>query len=179
MKKIYLILTIGAGLLLAAPNPTHAQFGGLLKKVTADSLNAELFGGLDFFAKAQVYYTKALLPAEEAKKIEAELQSNDNTVKHKALSAASNRIEEVAKEMKAKAQKLSKEAQELVSKGNKEFSKGVAKWGAIGGMLASAAKDGGKDAALTAAIPVAQQMIKDLPQIKKMNDAISALSKLK
>jgi hypothetical protein len=181
--KNSLILCIAATALFAVKLPSQAQFGGLVgglvKKVTAESLTADGFGGLDFFAKAAEQYSNALLPAEEAKKLEADLKSNDKSVVKKAVITASTRLEEVAKEKKAKAEKLSKEAQELVKKGNGEFSKGVAKWVLVGGALALAAKEGAKDAALVAAIPVAQEMIKDLPQLKKMNDAISALSKLK
>ena len=95
------------------------------------------------------------------------------------MATANEELLKAADAQVAKGEKLSKEAQEFVKQGDGEFKKGLTKWGAVGVSLGLAAKAGGEDAALVAAIPVAQEMIKDLPQLKKMSDAMSKLKKLK
>ncbi len=181
MKKLLGIILAGATLL--APLSIQAQLGGLGKalggKVTAESLNADVTAGMDFFLEASVYYAKAVFPKEEAAKIEAELKQLKGTTDSAALANPTDKIRTKAEELAKAGQKLDKEAKDLVKKGDKEFGKGVAKWAALGGALAIAAKNGGEDAALVVAIPVAEQAAKDLPQIKKMGDAIKALNKIK
>jgi hypothetical protein len=179
MKRIALILTITAGFFLAGTTHTQAQFGGLTKKVTAESLNTDAFGGLDFFAKAAGFYADAIIPSTKLAKIKADLEVADPKIRQKALATANEELLKAADAQVAKGEKLSKEAQEFVKQGDGEFKKGLTKWGAVGVSLGLAAKAGGEDAALVAAIPVAQEMIKDLPQLKKMSDAMSKLKKLK
>lgn len=65
----------------------QAQFGGIAQglaaNVTAESLNGDLFGGLDFFAEAQVHFANALQPATDAAKLKAlldEAKSRDETL---------------------------------------------------------------------------------------------------
>ena len=172
-----------AGVTLLAPLSIQAQLGGLGKavggKVTAESLNADITAGMDFFLEASIYYSKAILPEQEAAKKEAEFRQLMGTTNSKALTTASEQIRTKAEELAKAGVKLDKEAKDLIKNGDKELRKGVTKWAVLGGALAIAATSGGEDAALAVAIPVAEQAAKDLPEIKKMGDAIKALNKIK
>ena len=150
-----------------------------MKKPTAESINSDVFGGMDFFGKAIDFYAQAVVPAEKLAKLKADLKEAVDAKKSASLADLAGEVEAAAKDLEKAGKKLSAEAKELVKKGNGEVTKGVVKWGALAGALALAAKEGGADVAMAAAIPVAKQAVQDLPKIKKMNDAVSKLSKLK
>ena len=180
MKKTLVMAVIA--LLTLAPNATQAQLGGLGKlgaKVTAESLSGDVTCGMDFFLEAAVYYTSAVFPKSEAAikaKDFADLKGKSDSAAFATLTTGiADQADKIAKEGK----KLDADAKEAIKKGDAEFAKGVAKWAVLAGSIAMAAKDGKPDAALAAAIPVAQQAVKDLPQIKKMSDAMKALKKIK
>jgi len=183
MKQIHLLWLATVVALVAVIPQAQAQFGGIAKglagSVTAESLNGDLFGGLDFFAKAQVHFANALQPATDAAKLKAlldEAKSHDETLA--AVKSANDANLKKAQEAKAKGEAFSAEATAEISKGKGEIGKGIAKWAAVGTSLGIAASKGGGDAALLAAIPTATEMIKDLPALKKMNDAINELKPL-
>ena len=184
-----IIAIIGAAALLF-PFTSQGQLGSLGKvagvatgTVTAASLNADLFGGLDFFSKANIKFSEALLPKEQAAKIKAQLEAasadNDHSAAQAANKQACEQNKAAAEELIKKSQALSEEQKKLVKEGQGEAAKGVAKWGAVGASLALAAKSGNTDAQLATAIPAAQQMIQDLPDINKMLGTINKLNKIK
>lgn len=175
MKKALVITLIA----VAIAQSVNAQLGGLLKKVSAGGLTGDVASGMDFFLEAQKHYVDALFPKEEASKMKADLDALKGKIGSQSFLTNSEKLKTKAEELSKDGKKLSDEAKAYIKKGDAEFAKGVAKWVALGASLAMAAKDGGKDAALLTAIPVAQQAVKDLPQIKKMSDAISALNKIK
>lgn len=171
---------------LLLPLKSQGQLGALGNAggtVTPESLNADLFGGLEFFAKANIKFAAAVLPAENAAKIKASLDAAIATKDAKQAQAADK---ETREEIKAGIEQLIKEKKELteqqkqlIKEGQKEAVKGVAKWAAVGVSLAMAAKSGNSDAQLATAIPAAQQMIQDLPAIKNMLGTFNELNKAK
>jgi len=180
MKKTLVIAVIA--LLTLAPNATQAQLGGLGKlgaKVTAESLSGDVTGGMDFFLEAAACYANAVCPKEEAASINADVVKLKGKPDSASLAEVTTKLREKIEAKSKRGEKLDAEAKEWAKKGDAEFAKGVAKWAILGGSIAMAAKDGKADAALAAAIPVAQQAVKDLPQVKKMSDAMKALNKIK
>ncbi|MEI7940337.1 MAG: hypothetical protein WCK27_26950 [Verrucomicrobiota bacterium] len=186
--NILLALTAAAALLL--PLPSHGQLGGLGKAagittgtVTAESLMSDLCGGLDYFAKANTNFAAALLSKEEVAKINAELAAlkpkEDPTAAQAFNKETCAKIKAAAEAMISSGQALSETQKQQVKAGQGEAAKGVAKWGLVGASLAMAAKSGNSDAQLATAIPAAQQMIKDLPDIKSMLGTINQLNKIK
>jgi len=186
--NILLALTAAAALLL--PLPSHGQLGGLGKvagiatgTVTAESLMADLCGGFDYFAKANVNFAAALLSKEEVAKINAELVAlkpkEDPTAAQAFNKETCAKIKAAAEGMISKGQALSDTQKQQVKAGQGEAAKGVAKWGLVGASLAVAAKSGNSDAQLATAIPAAQQMIQDLPDIKSMLGTINKLNQIK
>jgi len=180
MKKLGAFIPLAVALLFTTV--AQAQLGGFgksLGKVTEESLKGDVIGGMDFFINAAGHYGNALFPKEEAAKHKAELDALRGKPNSSAFAAATDKFKVRGDELLKAGTALSAEAKGNIKKGDAEFAKGVIKWAALGGSLALAAKDGGKDTALLAAIPVAQQAVKDLPQIKKMSDVMSALNKIK
>jgi hypothetical protein len=84
-----------------------------------------------------------------------------------------------AKEKAAKGEQLSEEARKLISEGNLEMGKGVAKWGLLGVAIVKAKKDGSKDEKLATVLVAAEQAVKDLPKIKELYDTMKELEKAK
>jgi hypothetical protein len=179
ISNMKLLIVPTAVLLLAlfsAPKAS-AQIGGVAKKPTAESINSDLFSGLDFFAKAAVHYAAAVLPTQKAMEYRAKLEASTKEKQSSAIAEFSGELTVIANRMREEMQSLSQEALESINKGDAEFKKGLAKWAVVGGAIALAAKQGGQDAALATAIPIAQEMLKDLPAIKGMGDAMSDLRK--
>jgi hypothetical protein len=176
--KIRHVALLGLILMLGAFR-SHAQIGGLLKKPTAESILADLDGGLEFFAKAVVYLNEALLPAEQAAKIAAEIKEKKGQELTAAIKAYTPALEKTIAELIAAKAALDARQRGLVDKANSEIRKGVAKWTALGAATAIAVKNGGGDAAMVAALPLAKQAIDDLPALKRLLDATSELKKLK
>jgi hypothetical protein len=184
------ILAITAAAALLLPLPSHGQLGGLGKvsgiatgTVTAEGLMSDLLGGVDYFAKANVNFAAALLSKEEVAKINADLSAlkpkEDPTAAQAFNKETCAKIKAAADTMIGKGQALSETQKQQVKAGQGEVAKGVAKWGVVGASLAAAAKSRNSDAQLATAIPAAQQMIKDLPDIKSMLGTISQLYKIK
>jgi hypothetical protein len=188
MKKISKISVLALLTINFLIPMANAGFGlgdlvkGAIGGLTADSLDKDLNSGLDFFAKANVHYAAAVLPAEEAAKVAASLnaQAQDKKTKKAAVDAASIKIDIAAKELIAKGEELSDSAKKEIELGDQEMSKGVAKWTAIGTAIGvAAAQKNGQDAALVAAIPAALELVKELPQISKALDQMGQLKKIK
>jgi hypothetical protein len=155
--------------------------GGAIGGLTAESLNKDLNSGLDFFKQANIHYANAVLPAEDAGKIAAELSKESKDLKdtQAAQHDAQGKIKARMDEMIAKHEALSDDAKKEIDLGQKEMSKGIAKWTTIGVSLGVAASQkNGQDAALVAAIPVATELIKDISDLKKMSETVSNLKKI-
>ena len=182
MKKTHSFRLVAVIAFAAVISQSQAQLGdiskGLTVNVTAASLNADLFGGLDFFAKANEHFATAMMPAKEAQEMITRLKSENQDDRRQAVKDSTPLIEQAAKEAKAKGEALSAQATEEIRNGQKEIGKGTAKWTAVGVSLGVVAKKGDGDAALLAAIPVAQEMLKDLPDLKRMNDTLKELKPL-
>jgi len=176
--KIRHVALLGLILMLGALR-SNAQLGGLLKKPTAESILADLDGGLDFFAKAVVYLNEAILPAEEAAKIAAEIKEKKGQELTAAIKAHTPALEKTIAELTAAKKLLDERQRALVDKANGELKKGVAKWTAMGAATAIAVKNGGGDAGMVAALPLAKQAMDDLPALKRLLDATSDLKKIK
>jgi hypothetical protein len=158
---------------LLLPLKSQGQLGALGNAggtVTAESLNADLSGGLEFFAKESEGYRSRIDLALKDKKLE-----EASGIQKEQLKELNDAIDKAVKENKP----LTEAQKKLVKEGQAEAAKGVAKWAAVGASLAMAAKSGKSDAQLATAIPAAQQLIKDLPDIKNMISTINKLSKIK
>ena len=184
------MLAIAAAAALLLPLKSQAQLGGLTKiaggaggNLTAESLNTDLFSGLQFFAKANMKFAEAIMPATNSVAIRAKLEA---VLETKDTAAAQAADKETRKQLQAEIEKLQKEhkvlsedQKALIKEGEGEATKGVAKWGVVAASLAMAAKSGKTDAQLATAIPAAQQMIQDLPDIKNMLSTVAKLRKMK
>ena len=184
------LLALSAVVVLLVPIKSQGQLGGVgdivkvaTGNVTVESLNGDLFGGLDFFAKANIKFAEALQPATNAAAIKARLEAMDPKKDPKAAQAAVKEVWEqnqaAADELIQKGQALSEQQKQLVKEGQTEAAKGVAKWGLVAASLAMAANSGRTDAQLATAIPAAQQVIQDLPSINKMLGTVKKLNKIK
>lgn len=198
MKKSHIKLLasgiIAALVLIGAPN-SHA---GKKNKDTEESGGGE---GQSHFLKAYAKYAEAILPAEKAKELQAQLDAaQGNNAQATAVSEAYRKaleakIEEMNKDQKA----LTEEQIKLIKEGNEEKDKGVAKIvgkgaeGAAKGAGAGAAMGamkGGKNAGSAAGIGaaagavgggakgVSDELAKEGKNIKKMSKALSELAKL-
>ncbi len=180
MKTIRSLWLATAVTFAAVIPQSQAQLGGLTKSltgtVTAASLNGDLTGGLDFFAKANDHFLTALVPAEKAQAIREKLKSEDQKDRSQAVKDSTALIKESAEAQLAEKKPLDDKAKAEIALGQKEIAKGITKWAAVGVSLGMAAQKGGGDAALVAAIPVATEMIKDLPALTAMNAIIKKLN---
>jgi hypothetical protein len=185
IKKAGSIAIIMAFVCINAPQ-VHAGFGSLAKAaaggalgtVTADSLNSDMKSGLDFFQKANDKYEQALGILQPAAQKNQEAATNDYAGAATAQMVKNEQLRIVAEEHVKNGKALSPEGTKLLKEGNEEFSKGIAKWVGIGAAVAIATKNAGNDAALVAAIPVAQQLISDLPKLKKTHEIMIKLHDL-
>jgi len=188
-KRISTVLTLVAAAALLLPLTTQGQLGGLkipgvgAGTVTAESLNTDLSGGLDYFAKANSKFMEAVGLKTQSAAYEARIKA---ALDDKKLEEASGIEKEQRKVLSDAVDKLVEEnkpladgQKKLVKEGQGEAAKGVAKWGAVSASLAMAAKSGNSNAQLATAIPAAQQMLKDLPDINKMLSTINKLNKIK
>ena len=189
IKRISTGLTLVAAAALLLPLTTQGQLGGLkipgvgAGTVTAESLNMDLSGGLDYFAKANSKFMEAVGLKTQSAAYEARIKA---ALDDKKLEEASGIEKEQRKVLSDAVDKLVEEnkpladgQKKLVKEGQGEAAKGVAKWGAVSVSLAMAAKSGNSNTQLAAAIPAAQQMLKDLPDINKMLSTINKLNKIK
>lgn len=185
IKKAGSIAIISAFVCINAPQ-VHAGFGDLAKAaaggalgtVTADSLNSDINTGLDFFQKANDKYAQALGILDGVAKKNQEGATNSSVEDTNAQMVKNEQIAKAAEEQLKTGKALSPEGTKLLKEGNEEFSKGIAKWVGIGAAVAIATKNAGNDAALVAAIPVAQQLISDLPKLKETHNTMKKLAKL-
>jgi hypothetical protein len=185
IKKAGSIAIIMAFVCINAPQ-VHAGFGSLAKAaaggalgtVTADSLNSDIKSGSDFFQKANDKYAQALGILDSVAKKNQEGATNSSVEDANAQMVYNEQIAKVAAKQLESGKALSPEGTKLLKEGNEEFSKGIAKWVGIGAAVAIATKNAGNDAALVAAIPVAQQLISDLPKLKKTHDIMIKLHDL-
>lgn len=185
IKKAGSIAIIMAFVCINAPQ-VHAGFGDLAKAaaggalgtVTADSLNSDINTGLDFFQKANDKYAQALGILDGVARKNQEGATNSSVEETNAQMVINEQIAKAAEEQLKTGKALSPEGTKLLKEGNEEFSKGIAKWVGIGAAVAIATKNAGNDAALVAAIPVAQQLISDLPKLKETHNTMKKLAKL-
>jgi len=176
---------ITLALALLAPT-AHAQFGGVkvpgMGPVTVESLMGDINSGTDYFGKAAKKYEEALKAAGAVLENNASAETTGGKPGAGAMAftaAAADRYKTAADELVKKGVVLSDEAKKLVSDGNGEMGKGIAKWGLLGVAIAKAKKDGAKDEKLVTALVAAEQAVKDLPKVKAMYEAMQALNKAK
>jgi hypothetical protein len=182
--KLSLVLLIAATMLCL---PARAQFGGLGKlvaPVTADSLLGEVNSGMDFFKKATEKYNEALVKSGIVLKEDSAAKAAANVTEGDVgstgqLASTVKATADGANEMIAKGQEPSEEAKKLISEGNGEMAKGIAKWAVLSVLIAKASKDGASDAKLAAAILSAGLIVKELPEVKKMYDTMQKINKIK
>ena len=148
--------------------------------VTAESLLATVLDGSDYFWRAQMKYYEALHGksaelAEWNNEYRAAKEKGDanNALLCSKKLVAQNKAK--SDEMEKSGQKLSAEAKQIISDGNKEALKGAAKWAFLVVGIAQAAKSGNTDEKLLAAIVVAKQAAADLPALKAMMDTMKKL----
>ncbi len=190
MKKIKhsIIIAVCAAASLLLPLQASAQLGGLAKAaggggdLTEDSMNADIFGGFEFFAKAYGYFGEALGIADKLAEDNAEMvagtKGKDKAAAQKAAKKMKDKVEARVKEKINEGNPLTDKENELIKLGKEEAGKGVVKWAALGVSLAMAAKSGKADATVAAALPAAKELVKDLPAIKDMLKTMNELSKL-
>ena len=182
--KLSLVVLIAATMLCL---PARAQLGGLGKlmaPVTADSLLGEVNSGMDFFNKATAKYNEALAKSgivlKSASDVKAAVNVTEGDVGSTGqLSTTVKTTADGANEMIAKGQEPSEEAKKLISEGNAEMGKGLAKWAVLTVLITKASKDGASDAKLAAAIVSAGMIVKDLPKVKEMYDTMQKINKIK
>lgn len=148
--------------------------------VTAESLLTTVLDGSDYFWRAQMKYYEALHGksaelAEWNNEYRAAKEKGDanNALLCSKKLVAQNKAK--SDEMEKSGQKLSAEAKQIISDGNKEALKGAAKWALLVVGIAQAAKSGNTDEKLLAAIVVAKQAAADLPALKAMMDTMKKL----
>ena len=181
--KLSLVVLIAATMLSL---PARAQFGGLGKlmaPVTADSLLGEVNSGMDFFNKATAKYEEALVKSgmvvnkvNAAKALNATAGDENG---QGVISAQTDALKETGKKWEAEGKELSEEADKLITEGNVEMGKGLAKWAVLTVLIAKASKDGASDAKLAAAIVSAGLIVKDLPKVKELYDTMQNIKKKK
>jgi hypothetical protein len=181
------IITATLALAFVVPS-VHAQFGNLknavpgMGAVSADSLLGDLNGGTDFFNKAALKYREAIDPTNKLGLENAEAKAANAKGGAQAFAFTEEgmaKFKAAAKEKAAKGEQLSEEARKLISEGNVEMGKGVAKWGLLGVAIVKAKKDGSKDDKLATVLVAAEQAVKDLPKIKELYDTMKELEKAK
>jgi hypothetical protein len=164
--------------------PARAQFGNLKNMVpgagpvSLDSLLGDVNSGTDFFNKAAMKYALALDPTKKVLEINAgnaAANAKGGVQARAATPELIKKMTEEAKKRKESGEKLSAEAAALVSEGNDEMGKGIAKWALLGVAVAKAKKDGGKDEKLVAAVVAIEEVLKDVPQITALYKAMQAL----
>jgi hypothetical protein len=158
-----------------------SDVGGLaLGTVTAASLEKDLNGGSDSFASAYTHYTKAFQIATNLGPAIALVNSMNAQVKDRveAYKNLNENVKSNADYMIKNKIPLSAEQEAEIKSGDMDLAKGITKWAAVGTALGIAASQkGGQDPALMAAIPVAAEFIKQLPEIKDMSSEMGKLHK--
>ena len=164
-------------------NPAFAfempKIPGVNMEVTAASLLADSTGGLDYFKKALTYYELALSPAKDAAETSASLKQSVENQGEESIAVRSKKVAEISAQRIAEGKALNEDQKKLIDAGAAEYKKGLVKWAVVAGALVIAAKNGAKDEALIAAIPVVAAMIKDLGTLKEMQTVIKKLNKLR
>jgi hemoglobin-like flavoprotein len=152
---------------------------GAAVTVTAESLNADLNGGSDFFASACTHYANALGIATNLGPVIAQINAKNAEASQTtgAYKNVTKGIQEAAAEVIKNKTPLTKEQMAEIQLGRDDMAKGITKWSAVGVALGVAASQkGSKDAALAASIPVATELLKELPSIKTLSSTMSKLS---
>lgn len=150
--------------------------------VTADSLLESIASGGQFFVKANLKYSEAILPAERVKEINdmvTALNPKDGQAAVGAIEKMTTMLRERADIMLKEGKALSERSRGLIAEGNEEIGKGVLKWAVLTVVVAKTFKLGGNDEKMVAAITVAKNAVKDIVALKKLQGTMSKLSELK